>query len=600
MSSSLEASLRLDIAQYQEQLAKARGEAKKFRDQLKRDSGQGGGIGAILGGAGNQLQSLLPAVGVAAIVSGTRAILNEMDDLADASLRLGESTETLQRVQYASQILAGVDLDGVTGSFLKLEKALGDVENAAASKALERYGVSAESLTRLPLDEKMIVLAEAFQKARADGTGYNDLLALLGKSAGDLIPLLEQSGETLRKTFDGASVIDDAQVQRMAEMNDQLDSFVYRVKAGAGATVGFYTGLEKMVELLAAGESNVFDKAFSSPDYDPAKDPQKKRDDKAKALADAKAKAAAEAAAETAVTEALKAQLKAKQDLNKLLDAEAQLSEKRMQDYLSILPPNLKRLELTRMIMDLENQKAGLVGPGLDAQRIQIETDLLGLKKQSRDADQAIADAKTEALDKAAKEAQDSGQKAEDQARALDLFNAELAIINAQIAGNKELTAELHRKAAIQETMNRLIDQAGLAEAEALKQATAMVDAKKNLSDKEAGKDKEGSIKGFSREKMGGVEEARQRAEDRVTASRTKRDGTVDKAFGSFDAETQRQKDRFGKEFGAGPGTDPAANPLAAQAGKNAAKESTTPADPNAQAGQQVIALITQILSAVA
>ena len=223
MSASLEASLRLDIAQYQEQLAKARGEAKKFRDQLKSDSGKGGGMGSLLGGAGDAIKGMLPAVGVAAIVSGTRAILSEMDDLADASLRLGESTETLQRVQYASKILAGVDLDGVTGSFLKLEKALGDVENAAASKALENYGVSAESLTRLPLDEKMIVLAEAFQKARADGTGYNDLLALLGKSAGDLIPLLEQSGETLRSTFDGAPVIDEATVQRMAEMNDKLE-----------------------------------------------------------------------------------------------------------------------------------------------------------------------------------------------------------------------------------------------------------------------------------------------------------------------------------------------------------------------------------------
>jgi hypothetical protein len=593
--SAIESSLRLDIAQYQEQLAKARGEAKKFREQLKSDSGKGGGIGAILGGAGNELKSLLPAASVAAVVGGTRAILNEMDDLADASLRLGETTETLQRVEYASKILAGVDLGGVTGSFLKLEKALGDVENAAASKALERYGVSAESLTRLPLDEKMIMLAGAFQKARADGTGYNDLLALLGKSAGDLIPLLEQSEETLKKTFGEAIVVPEAAVQRMAALNDQVDSFIAKQKSGITDFIG--AGLMALDEILDPNkkQGDNFRAAGAGADQAVA-DAQKKRDDKANKLAEAREKAKAEAAA----AEAIKAQVKAKQELESIQGKEAALNEKRMQDYLSILPPNLKLLELKRMIMDLENQKAGLVGPGLDAQRIQIETDLLGLKKQSRDADQAIADAKTEALDKAAKEAQDSGQKAEDQSRALDLFNAELAIINAQIAGNKELTAELERKAAIQETMNRLIDQAGLSEAEALKQATAMVDAKKNLSDKEAGKDKEGSIKGFSREKMGGVEEARQRAEDRVTASRTKRDGTVDKAFGSFDAETQRQKDRFGKEFGAGPGTDPAANPLAAQAGKNAAKESTTPADPNAQAGQQVIALITQILSAVA
>lgn len=578
MSASLEASLRLDIAQYQEQLAKARVEAKKFRDQLKSDSGKGGGLGSLLGGAGDAIKGMLPAVGVAAIVSGTRAILSEMDDLADASLRLGESTETLQRVQYASQILAGVDLDGVTSSFLRLEKSLGDVENAAASQALERYGVSAESLTRLPLDEKMIVLAEAFQKARANGTGYNDLLALLGKSAGDLIPLLEQSGDKIRKTFGDAPVIDGATVERMAEMNDKLDDFIYNVKAGAGAVVGLGANLANMFERLAAGESNVFEGAFGTPNAPPATAEQADRDKKANDLAVAKAKAKAEADA----AEAIKAQAKAKQELESLLNKESTLADKRMQDYLSILPPNLKLLELKRMIMDLDAQKASLVGPGLDEKRIQIETDLLGLKKQIRDTDKDMLDAKAEAADKAAKEAEESAEKAADQKKTLDLFNREMEIINAKIDGNKKLTEDLERRAEIQDTMNRLMQDAGLSEAEASKKATQMVDAKKNLSDKDKDKDKESKIKGYSREKMGGADEARARAEERVASSRAKRDGTVAGAFGSLG------------------GADPAANPLAAQAGKNAANESASPTDPNAQAGQQVIALITQILSAVA
>lgn len=571
MSASLEASLRLDIAQYQEQLAKARGEAKKFRDQLKSDSGKGGGIGAILGGAGNELKSLLPAASVAAVVGGTRAILSEMDDLADASLRLGETTETLQRVEYASKILAGVDLDGVTSSFLRLEKSLGDVDNAAASQALERYGVSAESLTRLPLDEKMIVLAGAFQKARADGTGYNDLLALLGKSAGDLIPMLEQSEQALRKTFGEATVVPTAAVERMAAMNDQLDSFLNKQKSGFSQFLG--AGFMALDEVLDPDkkQGDNFRAAGSEADKAVAK-AQKTRDDKADKLAEAVATAKA--------TAALEAQAKVKKELDGLQSKEAALAEKRMQDYLSILPPNLKLLELKRMIMDLDAQKAALVGPGLDEKRIQIETDLLGLKKQIRDSDQAIADAKTEAADKAAKEAEESAEKAADQKKSLDLFNREMEIINAKIDGNKKLTEDLERRAEIQDTMNRLMQDAGLSEAEASKKATEMVDAKKELSDKD--KDKEGKIKGYSREKMGGADEARARAEERVASSRAKRDGTVDKAFGSLG------------------GADPAANPLAAQAGKNAANESSSPTDPNAQAGQQVIALITQILSAVA
>jgi hypothetical protein len=172
-----------------------------------------------------------------------------------------------------------------------------------------------------------------------------------------------------------------------------------------------------------------------------------------------------------------------------------------------------------------------------------------------------------------------------------------MELINARLDGNKKLTEELERRAEIQDTMNRLMQDAGLSAGEAERKATQMVDSKKDLADKESGKDK-GKIKGYSREKQGGADEATARAEERAKSSRAKRENMG--GFSTLEGETQRQKARFGKEFGNVPGADPAANPLAAQADKNAANESASPTDPNAQAGQQVIALITQILSAVA
>jgi len=154
-------------------------------------------------------------------------------------------------------------------------------------------------------------------------------------------------------------------------------------------------------------------------------------------------------------------------------------------------------------------------------------------------------------------------------------------LINAKIAGNKELVAELEKQAAIQQIQAELMDQAGLSEQAALTKAKQMVEAKKALEDQAAAKpDRDGKIKGYSRERQGGADEARQRAADRVTTSRRERDAAVKEAFGTL-----------------GP-KDPATNPLAAQAGKNAA--AADPKDtggPAAQAAQIVTQILPQLLS---
>ena len=214
--------------------------------------------------------------------------------------------------------------------------------------------------------------------------------------------------------------------------------------------------------------------------------------------------------------------------------------------------------------------------------KIRIESDILDLKKQARAAEADIADEKQRAADEAADDLKDAQEKAAIQAEAIAAFDAEMALINAKLTGNKELTAELERQAAIEQEKNRLIA-AGVTEADAASRASQIVDARKSLTDQPTGSD--GKIKGYSRERQGGADEARQRAEDRVNQSRNRRENAVTDAFGTLRPT----------------GTDAAGkNPLAATAQKNAQADATQAAgNPQQQAGQQVIAIISQILEAV-
>ena len=241
--------MKLEISQLQTALAKSSAEVAKFKARLKKD---GAGLGdSLFGGIQKQFGDLLPALGVAAAVGGFKAITNSMDDLADTALRLNESTEMIQRVTHASEILASVDAEGLTKSFLKLEKSLGDLDNEAATKALADLGISAEKLAKAPLDEKILMMSDAFQKARATGTGYNDILDLLGKSAGELIPMFMQTRETIQGMFDDAHIVPDEEVQRLAALNDQIDSFVAKLKGwGTEITAGVVSWTQAIREGL--------------------------------------------------------------------------------------------------------------------------------------------------------------------------------------------------------------------------------------------------------------------------------------------------------------------------------------------------------------
>lgn len=201
--------------------------AKKTESRFKRLSGE----------LKNSFGGLLPTLGVAGALGGIKSFTNSMDDLLDTSLRLGESAEMIQKVEYASKLLASVDAEGLTSDFLRLEKSLGDVGNEKATQALANLGLTAEGLMRMPLDKKMLALAEAFTNARATGTGYNDIVSLIGKSAGDLIPLLVAGKDAIEGLFAEAHIIPDEEVQRMADINDKLDGFFMRLKSGAATSI---------------------------------------------------------------------------------------------------------------------------------------------------------------------------------------------------------------------------------------------------------------------------------------------------------------------------------------------------------------------------
>jgi hypothetical protein len=226
--------LTLGIQNFQQNLQRATQDVRTRSTEMRKEMASigtagagGGGLGGAFGGIAAQL---LPMVGVATVMHQIKDSLTFADDIADLTLKLNDNAESLQRVDFAARQTASIGVDKVADSMLKLERSLGDVENRKAAEALQNLGISVQSLQSMSLDEKMIALSAAFQKARADGTGLYDIQTLLGRAAGDLVPMLEQGEDALRGLFERAPVQAQEAIDRMAELNDRLDEMTDKAK----------------------------------------------------------------------------------------------------------------------------------------------------------------------------------------------------------------------------------------------------------------------------------------------------------------------------------------------------------------------------------
>lgn len=371
-----------------EKLRIRRQEAKNEWRQMAKDAGDTK-IGANLF---SDLQGKVAMMAGGGLIGGAiKKMFSDVDDLADISISLGETPETIQRVGTAAK-LSGSSVEGLANGMLKLERSLGDVENAKGRKALERYGLTAEKLMAMPLDQKLIALASAFQKARQDGTGLADLQAMLGRGAAELIPLLSSTGDELRAMFEGTDVLANDTVFAMAALNDQFDLLITNAATGAKQAT---MELVKLTQAALAGAEALAGRTLGvgNPNalHDLDEKWQKSREDSEKRITDMQAARAARAAGI-----ATRVGAGGEESTQKRIDALQAEIEKQRIDSLS---PAMKAAAIGSQLKTML-RSANAADPtmsGLDVS-INSTTDLkekerlLKIKKQAQDAQKQLAD----------------------------------------------------------------------------------------------------------------------------------------------------------------------------------------------------------------
>lgn len=212
---SLVVTLEADIARYTSGMARVGQQAEKAMDKVK------GAVGIAQGA----LAALGVAVSVGALVSLVKGSIDAADHLRDMSQKTGIAVETLNGLAFAAG-QAGGDLESMVAAAGKLNKSI--VETAGGNKdtgeAFAKLGISVKDASG-KLKSADVIMAEVADKFK----GYEDgpekaaiALRLFGKAGADMIPVLNDGGDSMRENIAYAKKYSGV-TQELADASDNFN-----------------------------------------------------------------------------------------------------------------------------------------------------------------------------------------------------------------------------------------------------------------------------------------------------------------------------------------------------------------------------------------
>lgn len=231
--------------------------------KLKAASEQFKQWGSSLEEAGQQMQGISMAAGalVASLGALSYSAGQNADDLNTMSKVYGIGTEDLQKYKAAAD-LVDVDIDTIAKSHQKLTRSMSGAQDGtgAQAEAFSKLGVSITDANGDLRDSDAVWQDTIKALGSVENETERDALAmeLMGKSASELNPLIEDGGKTyenVAKTMEkyGLDFVDQETLDKANEFNDQIDTMkllgsVALSQVGASLAEFLVPALEKVVE----------------------------------------------------------------------------------------------------------------------------------------------------------------------------------------------------------------------------------------------------------------------------------------------------------------------------------------------------------------
>lgn len=223
--------------------AKFTAELKKVQGSLKRLESDFKSIEKVAGVA-------LRVFSGAALVGFARQAFEAADATATAAERAGIAVETFSRLQFAAG-QTDVEMAALTTGIQRFQISLSkaDDESKQAIATLSRFGLQAEQLKKLSIEDQLAAVADAFTQISNPADRTRLAVELFGKSAGpQLVPLLAQGKAGIQQltaeadrlgitlTSSTAAGIDQAD-RAIKQLTSTLSSYTSKFLAGLSVAI---------------------------------------------------------------------------------------------------------------------------------------------------------------------------------------------------------------------------------------------------------------------------------------------------------------------------------------------------------------------------
>jgi hypothetical protein len=141
----------------------------------------------------NMKTALVGLLGAGGITLLVRQSLLATDALSKTASKIGTTTEALSALQYAGK-LTGVEVNTMNMALQRFSRRASEAAQGTgeAKGAIRELGIDARELVKLPLDERMLVLADAFQGVQSESDKLRIAFKLFDSEGAALVNTLSQ------------------------------------------------------------------------------------------------------------------------------------------------------------------------------------------------------------------------------------------------------------------------------------------------------------------------------------------------------------------------------------------------------------------------
>lgn len=161
--------------------------------------------------------------------------LNASDQLAKTASKIGTTTDALSRLHHASN-LSGVSTDTMNMALQRFVRRTAEAAKGTgeAVGALRELGINARDIQKLPLDQRMIVLSNAFGEVSNQSDKLRLAFKLFDSEGAGLINMLNGGSDALARMFDEAEdlglVLQQVSANGVQKANDSLYKMTSLIK----------------------------------------------------------------------------------------------------------------------------------------------------------------------------------------------------------------------------------------------------------------------------------------------------------------------------------------------------------------------------------